>query len=202
MKIVLATRNQEKIKEMKAILSQPGIEVLSLDDLPGDPPEVVEDGDTFLQNARKKALVVAQWAGLPALADDSGLVVDALGGDPGVHSSRYAGKDGDMEANMDLLLLRMNDVPDEKRTAHFISVISLACPDGKTWETEGSVNGIITRDRMGEEGFGYDPVFFYPPAEMTFAQMGTEGKNRVSHRFKALLKMGELLPLIEKELEK
>jgi XTP/dITP diphosphohydrolase len=202
MKLILATKNAGKIAEMKAMLALPGVEVLSLDDLPGEPPEVVEDGGTFVENARKKALLVAQWSGLPALADDSGLVVDALDGDPGVHSSRYAGKDGDMEANMDLLLLRMSDVPDEKRTACFISVISLACPDGRTWETEGRVNGVITRDRIGEGGFGYDPVFFYHPAEMTFAQMGTKGKNRVSHRSEALGKMAELLPIIEKELEK
>jgi len=202
MKIVLATRNQGKINEIRSILGRPGLEILSLDDLPGNSPEVLEDGETFVENARKKALVIAQWAGLPALADDSGLVVDALDGHPGVHSSRYAGKDGDMEANMDLLLLRMNDVPDEKRAAHFTSVISLAIPDGRTWETEGRVDGMITRDRIGEGGFGYDPVFFYPPAEMTFAQMGTEGKNRVSHRSEALEKMAELLPIIEKELEK
>ena len=202
MKLVLATKNKGKIAEMKAILSQASVEVLSLDDLPGNPPDVLEDGATFTENARKKALAIARWSGLPALSDDSGLVVGVLDGDPGVHSSRYAGKEGDMEANMDLLLLRMKDVPDEKRDAYFISVISLACPDGRTWETEGRVHGVITDERSGDGGFGYDPVFFYPPAGMTFARMGVEGKNRVSHRSEALGKMAELLPAIEKELEK
>ncbi len=202
MKLVLATKNKGKIAEMKAILSQASVEVLSLDDLPGNPPDVLEDGATFTENARKKALAIARWSGLPALADDSGLVVDALGGDPGIHSSRYAGKEGDMEANMDLLLKKMAGVPDEKRAAHFISVISLAGPAGRTWETEGRVHGTITHVRAGEGGFGYDPVFFYPPAGMTFARVGIEEKNRVSHRSEALLKMGKLLPVIEKELEK
>jgi XTP/dITP diphosphohydrolase len=202
MKLVLATKNKGKIEEMKAILSRPGIEILSLDDILGQAPDVVEDGDTFIENARKKALAIAQWSGLPAMSDDSGLVVDALDGDPGVHSSRYAGKEGDMEANMDLLLLKMKDVSDEKRAAYFISVISLAHPDGRTWETEGNVHGAITRERAGDGGFGYDPVFFYPPTGMTFALMGVEGKNRVSHRSEALSKMAELLPGIEKELEK
>jgi len=202
MKLVLATSNKGKIAEMKAILARPGIEVLSLDDLPGEAPDVVEDGDTFIENARKKALAIAQWSGLPAMSDDSGLVVGALEGDPGVHSSRYAGKEGDMEANMDLLLLNMKHVPDEKRPAYFISVISLAHPDGRTWETEGNVHGVITRERMGDGGFGYDPVFFYPPTGLTFAQMGVEGKNKVSHRSEALGKMADLLPAIEKELEK
>jgi len=202
MKLVLATKNAGKIAEMKAILARPGVEVLSLDDLPGEPPEVVEDGDTFVYNARKKALEIARWSGLASMSDDSGLVVDSLGGDPGVHSSRYAGEEGDMEANMDLLLLRLKGVPEEKRAAYFISVISMAHPDGRTWETEGRVHGIITHARVGDGGFGYDPVFFYPPTGLTFAQMGVEGKNKVSHRSQALRNMAELLPAIEKELEK
>jgi len=202
MKLVLATRNQGKIKEMKAILARPGIEVLSLDDLSGEAPDVVEDGDTFLQNARKKALAIAKWSSLPAMSDDSGLVVDFLGGDPGVHSSRYAGEEGDMEANMDLLLFRLKGVPEQDRAAYFISVVSIAVPDGRTWETEGRVHGIITHVRVGDGGFGYDPVFFYPPTGVTFAQMGVEGKNKVSHRSAALGKMADLLPAIEKELEK
>ena len=202
MKLVLATKNAGKITEMTAILARPGIEVLSLDDLSGEAPDVVEDGDAFIENARKKALAIAKWSSVPAMSDDSGLVVGALNGDPGVHSSRYAGKEGDMEANMDLLLLNMKDVPDEKRAAYFISVISLAHLDGRTWETEGRVHGIITYMRVGDGGFGYDPVFFYPPTWLTFAQMGVEGKNKVSHRSAALGKMADLLPAIEKELEK
>ena len=202
MKLILATQNSGKIREMKAILNHPGLEVLTLDDMPGDPPDVVEDGETFSENAGKKALAIAQWAKMPALADDSGLVVDALNGDPGVHSSRYAGDEGDSEANMKLLLERMEEVPGEVRRAHFECVIVLAAPDGRTWETNGRVDGMIARERKGEGGFGYDPVFFYPRAGITFAEMPPMVKNMISHRSLALRAMASKLASIEKELEK
>jgi XTP/dITP diphosphohydrolase len=202
MKLILATQNPGKINEMRAILNRPGLEVLSLDEVGDDAPEVVEDGETFLDNARKKALAVAQWAGMPALADDSGLVVDALDGRPGVHSARYAGEEGDMEANMDLLLSQMEEVPNEVRRAHFECVICLASPDGATWETEGQVDGMIAREKKGGGGFGYDPIFFYPQAGMTFAEMPPMVKNLVSHRFRAIKAMASKLSVIEKELEK
>ena len=200
MKIVLATQNQGKINEIKAILNGLDIEVLSLGDVLGDPPEIIEDADTFAANAEKKALAVARWAGLPALADDSGLVVPALGGDPGVHSSRYAGEDGDSEANMALLLERMKEVPEAERLAYFVCALVLASPDGRTWQTGGRVDGLITFEKIGDGGFGYDPIFFYIPADKTFAQMGPEEKNRVSHRHRALEAFGKMWNGIRQEL--
>ncbi len=201
MKILLATKNQSKIKEIRDILERPGLEVFPLDYLEGEPPEVIEDGKTFLANARKKALAIAEWSGMPALADDSGLIVDALGGEPGIRSSRYAGTDGDSAANNTLLLKRMEDVPDEKRTARFLCVICLAMPGGRTWETDGTVEGRITREKQGAGGFGYDPVFFYEPAGMTFGRMGPDEKNAVSHRARAITAMARRIPDIEENLE-
>ena len=200
MQILLATKNEGKIAEIKAILRTMNVEILSLDDIPGDPPEIIEDGDTFEANAEKKALTIARWAQMPALADDSGLVVPVLGGDPGVHSARYAGEDGNNEANMALVLERMRDVPEGERLAHFVSVIVLASPDGRSWQTEGRVDGLITYEKKGDGGFGYDPIFFYIPADRTFAQMGAEEKNRISHRRRALEEFGEMFPGIEEEL--
>lgn len=200
MKILLATRNPGKISEIGSILKQIGIDVLSFNDLPGEPPEVVEDGETFAENATKKALIAARWAAMPALADDSGLVVPALGGEPGVRSSRFAGEEGDMQANIDLLLERMADVPESERLAHFICVLVLADPGGRTWQVGGRVDGLVTFERIGEGGFGYDPVFFYIPANGTFAQIGMEKKNKVSHRFRAVKDFARKWPEIEKEL--
>jgi XTP/dITP diphosphohydrolase len=200
-KLLLATKNPGKIIEMRLILERLGIGVLSFDDLPEEAPEVVEDGETFLENARKKALEAAKWANMPALADDSGLVVPALGGEPGVRSSRYAGEEGNMVANMDLLLRKMIDIPETDRLAHFVCVLALAAPDGRTWEAGGRVDGLITFDKRGGGGFGYDPVFFYMPADMTFAQMGPEEKNKVSHRSRALAAFAKQWVKIEKELE-
>jgi XTP/dITP diphosphohydrolase len=200
MKILLATRNSGKIAEIRAILKALDIEILSPDDLEGDSPVVIEDGDTFEANAKKKALAVAKWAGMPALADDSGLVVPVLGGDPGVHSSRYAGEDGNSEANMALLLERMKAVPEAERLACFVCVLALASPDGRTWQTGGRVDGLITFEKIGDGGFGYDPIFFYIPADKTFAQMGPEEKNRFSHRHRALEAFGKMWNGIRQEL--
>ena len=200
MKILLATQNQGKINEIKAILNGLDIEVLSLDDVSGDPPEVIEDADTFAANAEKKALAVAKWAGMPALADDSGLVVPVLGGDPGVHSSRYAGEGGNSEANMALLLERMKEVPEAERLAYFVCALVLASPDGRTWQTGGRVDGLITFEKRGDGGFGYDPIFFYIPADKTFAQMGPEEKNRFSHRHRALEAFGKMWNSLRQEL--
>jgi XTP/dITP diphosphohydrolase len=200
MKIVLATNNQGKVSEIRAILEKHKVEVMSLQDIPGTPPEVVEDADTFAGNALKKASAVAQWAGMPALADDSGLVVQALGGDPGVHSSRYAGEDGNSEANMALLLERMDGVPESDRLAHFACVIVLASPDGRHWESAGRVDGLITFEKRGSGGFGYDPVFFYIPAYKTFAQMDPGEKNKISHRGRALEVLGKNWQQIETQL--
>jgi XTP/dITP diphosphohydrolase len=200
MKLLLATRNRGKIAEIGSILEQLEIEILSFEDLSGKPPEVVEDGETFAENAQKKALSAAKWAGMPALADDSGLVVPALGGEPGVRSSRYAGDEGNMKANIDLLLEKMAGIHEIERLAYFICVLVLAAPDSRTWQTGGRVDGLITFERRGEDGFGYDPVFFYMPADKTFAQMGIDGKNQVSHRFRAVEAFARRWPEIEREL--
>jgi len=202
MKIILATNNQNKIKEIREILERLGIEVFPLDHIEGQPPQIVEDGKTFLANARKKALAIAEWAGMPALADDSGLIVDALGGEPGVVSSRYAGIEGGSVANNNLLLEKMEKVPDGQRNARFLCVICLATPSGRTWETDGTVEGWITREKRGTGGFGYDPVFLYKPAGMTFAQMGSREKNTVSHRARAITAMAKRITDIQEELEK
>jgi XTP/dITP diphosphohydrolase len=202
MKIVLATNNPGKISEIRAILDKFAVEVLSMEDIQGTPPEVVEDADTFSGNAFKKAAAIAQWAGMPALADDSGLVVQALGGGPGVHSARYAGEEGNSEANMALLLERLEGVPESGRLAHFACVMVLAAPDGRSWESAGRVDGLITFDKGGTAGFGYDPVFFYIPADKTFAEMDPTEKNRISHRFRALEALGKKWGEIEVQLSK
>ena len=200
MKILLATRNQGKVREIGSILGRLGIEAASFGDFPEDPPETIEDGDTFSDNAAKKALTAARWAKMPALADDSGLVVPSLDGEPGVRSSRYAGDEGNMEANIDLLLERMAHLTEAERLAHFICVLVLAAPDGRTWRASGRVDGLITFQRRGKGGFGYDPVFFYLPAHRTFAQMGLAEKNKVSHRSRALKDLADKWPEIEEDL--
>ena len=200
MQIVLATQNIGKIAEIKIILGEIGIDIISPEDLEGSLPDVIEDGDTFAANAEKKALAVAKWAGIPALADDSGLVVPALGGEPGVQSSRYAGEDGNSEANIALLLEKMADVPEADRLAYFICILVLATPDGRTWQAGGRVDGLITFEKRGKAGFGYDPVFFYLPADKTFAQMEIEEKNKVSHRHRALEDLAKMWEEIEREL--
>ena len=200
MKILLATGNRAKIMEIGSLFRELGIDFLSFSDLSGDPPEVVEDGSTFSENAAKKALSAVRWSGMPALADDSGLVVPALGGEPGVRSARYAGDEGNMEANMDLLLRKMAQIPERDRLAYFVCVLVLAAPDGRTWEASGRVDGLITFQRQGKGGFGYDPVFFYLPADRTFAEIGLEAKNKVSHRSRALRDFAKRWPEIEKEL--
>ena len=154
-----------------------------------------------MANAGRKALAVAKWAGIPALADDSGLVVPALGGEPGVHSSRYAGEDGNSDANMALLIERLDQVPEAERLAHFVCVLVLAAPDGRTWQAGGRVDGLVTYEKMGSGGFGYDPVFYYIPADKTFAEMTLEEKNKVSHRHRALEAFGKMWEGIRGELE-
>lgn len=201
MKLLLATHNPGKVREIGSILERVGIDVVSFDDMRGDPPDVVEDRETFTGNAEKKALSAAKWAGMPALADDSGLVVPALGGEPGVRSSRYAGEEGNMEANINLLLDKMANIHETERLAYFVCVLVLAAPDGRTWQAGGRVDGFVTFERRGDGGFGYDPVFFYLPFDKTFAQMGIEGKNQVSHRLRAVEAFILKWPQIKKELE-
>ena len=186
--LVIATRNQGKVSEFKELLKDFDIEIKSLQDF-GPLPEIQEDGETFEDNAVKKARFAARILGLPALADDSGLVVRALGGLPGVHSARYAGEHGDDLANNRKLLQAMKGIKD--REATFVCVIAIAVPRGPALIYEGTCKGIITEEITGTGGFGYDPVFYYPPLGKTFAEMTPEEKNRVSHRGKAMAELRE-----------
>jgi XTP/dITP diphosphohydrolase len=181
--LVLATKNEGKIREFQALLADFEMDLRSLNDF-GPIPPIEEDGNTFDENAYKKAYFTAKYLGFPALADDSGLVVDALGGRPGVFSARFAGEGASDEENYLKLLNEMEGV--ENRTARFVCIISIAVPLGPALTYEGRCEGEITRTPMGRHGFGYDPVFFYTPLEKTFAQMPPEEKNRVSHRAKAM----------------
>lgn len=181
--LVIASRNKGKTAEIQELLSGFPITIKSLDDF-GPIPEVEEDGETFDENAYKKASFTARVLGHPALADDSGLVVDALDGAPGVLSARYAGPEATNEERFQKLLQEMEGVSNRK--AAFECVISLAVPTGPALTYEGRCEGLITETPVGINGFGYDPVFFYPPLKKTFAELTREEKGRVSHRGKAL----------------
>ena len=184
MKLVLASKNQHKLVEMQTILGQLGLEVV-LESQVGVDVDVEETGTTFLENAALKAKAVMEASGMAAIADDSGLVVDALGGAPGIYSARYGGLDSD-PARTALLLKNMQDVPEEKRTARFVSAIVCALPDGRTVSAQGACEGTILFETRGSNGFGYDPVFYVPQLGKTFAEAGSEEKNALSHRGQAL----------------
>jgi len=181
--IVLATGNKNKIREIRELLKDAPVDIKSIADY-GTLPSVVEDGDTFDENAYKKAFHYARVLGLPCLADDSGLEVEALDGRPGVLSARYAGENANDREKCDKLLQEM--AGKENRKARFVCVLSLATPGGPALTWEGSCEGVITTERHGESGFGYDPVFFYPPLGKTFAEIPMAEKNQVSHRGRAL----------------
>ncbi|RDV84747.1 XTP/dITP diphosphatase [Ammonifex thiophilus] len=191
-KIVLASRNEGKLRELKALLSPLGWEVVPLTSYP-DLPEIEETGETFAANALAKARTVASLTGEVALADDSGLEVDYLGGAPGVRSARFAGRQGDDVANIALLLKLLEGVPWEKRKARFRCVIAVVTPEGREYLAEGTVEGYILEEPRGREGFGYDPVFFLPEYGRTFAELPLEVKNQISHRARALAKIKEIL---------
>ncbi|PDP84930.1 non-canonical purine NTP pyrophosphatase, RdgB/HAM1 family [Glycomyces fuscus] len=186
MKIVLATRNAKKVPEMRAILADAGVEaeVLSLDAFP-DAPEVPETEASFLGNALLKARAIAEHTGLPAVADDSGLAVDELRGMPGVLSARWAGRfgaDDQDRANLDLVLDQLADTPAERRGAEFVCAAVLVMPDGTEAVAEGVLRGRLVRERRGENGFGYDPVFVPEGESRTTAELSPEEKNAISHR--------------------
>lgn len=181
--MVLATTNQGKVKEFREMLQDYPIEIRCLSDF-GPIPEVDEDGETFDDNAYKKALFTAKVLGLPALSDDSGLVVEALNGAPGVRSARYAGPKANDQENIKKLLMELNG--EKNRGAAFHCVVSIAVPSGPALTYEGRCYGVITEAPVGDGGFGYDPVFFCPELGKTFAEASSEEKNRVSHRGKAL----------------
>jgi XTP/dITP diphosphohydrolase len=191
-RIVLATRNEHKVKEIADALALPDVELVGMSAFPRA-PDVAEDGDTFRANAEKKARSAAEATGLPALADDSGLVVDALDGAPGVHSARFAGGQADDAANRRLLKERLTGVPAEKRTARFVCVLALAEPGGEVRSLEGRCEGTLLEEERGDGGFGYDP-FFVPEGETrTFAEMSRPEKALISHRGRAIAAMRPLL---------
>ncbi|MFZ5632611.1 MAG: XTP/dITP diphosphatase [Bacillota bacterium] len=192
MRIVVATRNRGKLEELVSMLGPLGVEVKYLDDYP-HVPEVIEDGETFAENAVKKARAVAQATGEVALADDSGLEVDYLGGAPGVYSARFAGEEKDDRANNEKLLRLLEGVPGEKRGAGFRCVVALALPEGQVFTAEGICRGIIGDRPEGEGGFGYDPLFIVPELGKTFAQLDMAAKNSISHRGKAFALAREII---------
>jgi XTP/dITP diphosphohydrolase len=194
MEIVLATRNKKKVEEIRRITVGMQITVLSLDDF-SSCPETVEDKDTFEGNAVKKAIEACACTGKPALADDSGLEVDALGGAPGVYSARYAGCSGNGNdvKNYEKLLRELKNVPQEKRSARFVCCMALAFPDGQVKTFLGYADGRIGLEPKGNTGFGYDPVFLPQGFEKTFAEMSGNEKDGLSHRGKALEKLTEFI---------
>ena len=184
MQIVLATHNRGKMEEMAAILGHLPVELITLDTFPeiGDIPET---GNTLKENAFIKAETVHRLTGLPALADDTGLEVDALNGAPGIYSARYAGADATFDDNCQKMLKELHGIPVEKRTARFRTVIAFVNGGEKEW-VEGVAEGRIIEEKRGIGGFGYDPIFYYPPLRKTFAELDSVEKNSISHRRKAL----------------
>jgi XTP/dITP diphosphohydrolase len=196
--LVIATRNQNKLREFREILKDLQIEVRSLNDF-GPIPEAIEDGETFDENAYKKAIHTAKVLGLPAIADDSGLVVEALNGEPGVYSARYAGENATDAENCNKLLKSLQGIDD--RRAHFQCVLSIAVPSGPALTYEGRCDGVIIDDSRGNNGFGYDPIFYFEEFGKTFAELSMSEKNRVSHRGKALADVKSEIAMIKKWLE-
>ena len=192
MNLVLATNNDDKIKEIKYLLEDLPVTIFSRSDFL-EFPDVEETGQTLKENALLKAKAVAEYCDMPALADDTGLEVDALDGAPGIYSARYAGDNVSYADNVNKLIKEMKDVPQEKRTARFRCVIAIDWNDGNVETVEGLCEGFIAEDIQGDQGFGYDPVFYYPPKDKRFSQMTIEEKNMVSHRGLALQNMVGLI---------
>ena len=186
MKVVLASKNKHKLAEISRITEKFGFELVLQSEL-GVDIDVEETGSTFEENSFLKAEAVMKATGLPALADDSGIAVDALNGEPGIYSARY-GFDESLadRGRLNLLLKNMENVPDGQRQAKFVCVITMVTPEGTTIQARGEIHGELLREARGENGFGYDPIFYYPPAGMTTAEMRPEDKNKVSHRANAL----------------
>ncbi len=192
MEVVIATRNPKKIEEIRRMLAGSALSILTLDDFP-DCPDVEEDGESFEANALKKAVAVSRYTGKTALADDSGLEVDALGGAPGVHSARYAGEGADDRKNLEKLLTELGRIAPECRGARYVCCIALAFPGGRTKTAFGSVEGRIGTAPRGSNGFGYDPVFYPEGHDRTFGEMGDDEKDRISHRGRALRELARHL---------
>jgi XTP/dITP diphosphohydrolase len=192
MEIVLATRNKKKVEEIKRITEGMAVTIFTLDDFPGC-PEVEEDGATFEENAVKKAMTVARFAGKPALADDSGLEVYALSGAPGTRSARYSGHDANDRKNTEKLLSEMRLLAKKDRKARFVCSIALAMPDGNVRTFNGYSEGGIGTEPRGANGFGYDPVFYPEGHDWTFAEMSAEEKDSLSHRGNAIRQLQRYL---------
>ncbi len=190
MKIFLATKNKGKIEDFKKLTEDMDIEVVTiLDNI--DIPDVVEDGDTFEENSVKKALEIAKYTGIVTVSDDSGLCVDYLNGAPGVYSARYSGENATDESNMDKLLEDLKDVKKEDRKAHFVSVVTIAYPDGKHQSFRGEVEGEILFERQGNNGFGYNPIFYSKELGKSFGMATMDERVSVSHRGRAFRKLKE-----------
>ncbi|MBQ8503624.1 MAG: XTP/dITP diphosphatase [Clostridia bacterium] len=193
MKIIIATHNKHKLKEMERILLPMGYEAVTDTMLGIELTDVEENGETFLDNARIKAQAGCKESGLPCIADDSGLCVDALGGEPGVYSARYSGTHGDDEANNRKLLQNLKNVPDEKRTARFECAICVSFPDGREITARGTCEGRIGYEKRGDNGFGYDPLFMV--GNKSFAELSAQEKDAISHRGNALKELREKLEI-------
>ncbi len=191
-KLVIASKNIGKLKEFQSLLGGSSFNVVSLDEYP-EIPEINETGSTFAENAIIKAEAVARYTGELSLADDSGLEVDVLDGRPGVYSARFAGVPSSDEANNQKLLEMLSSVPDEKRTARFRCVIAIAAPGVPVQTVHGCCEGLITSVPSGTGGFGYDPLFYVPSLERTFAELSPEQKNKISHRAQAMAAAVKLL---------
>ncbi|MCF6092631.1 XTP/dITP diphosphatase [Microaerobacter geothermalis] len=190
--IILATGNKGKIREFTKMFSKLSIETIPLSSME-NPPTIIEDGQTFFENAIKKAETISRTYGLPALADDSGLEVDALGGDPGIYSARFAGPQATDKENNAKLISLLNQTSMVNRTARYVCALALSIPGKETMVVEETCEGLITLTPKGENGFGYDPYFYLPEWGVTMAQMSEEQKNKISHRGKALKKLEQLL---------
>ncbi len=194
MKIIIATHNKHKLQEMSRILSPMGYEVVTDRDLGIELTDAEENGETFLDNARIKAESGCKESGLPCIADDSGLCVDALDGAPGVYSARYSGVHGDDDGNNKKLLSELEGVPTEKRTAHFACAICVSFPDGSEVTATGKCEGYIGYEKKGTNGFGYDPLFMV--GDRSLAEMTAEEKDAISHRGNALKELQKILPIV------
>lgn len=195
-KIVFATTNEGKVKEIKEILAGFPIEVVSMKEM-NITADIEENGATFEENSLIKAREVSKLTGLPAMADDSGLEVDYLNGEPGIYSARYLGRDTDYNYKNNYIIEKLKNAKDEERSARFVCVISLVLPDGREFIKKGVMEGRIAYEIKGENGFGYDPVFYLPEYGMTSAELSGEEKNKISHRGKALGAMKELISGLE-----
>ena len=193
MKMVLASQNKHKLKEIEKITEDFGISLITMEEAGLGNLDVVEDADTFEGNSEKKAREVMEASGLSAIADYSGLMVDAIGGYPGVYSARFSGPGATYDSNNKKLLEMMKDIPIEKRTARFVSVVTAVFADGRKIVARGEIEGLIAFEESGKGGFGYDPLFYVPEKGKTFAELSENEKNSISHRANALVLFRELL---------